>query len=115
MIKLHLWLSVPFQRKVDRFRILLRDGLKYNKNKGGKSHERNVTITKYLLDFFGSARVKDITPKRIERYMEHRLNQVNKQGETLNPATVNREIACLKHIFNIAIRDGKIDKILLPR
>ena len=87
---------------------LVKDYLEYSKQ-NKRSYGRDEISTKHLLDFFGNARVKDITPKRIERYMESRLSQLNKKGETLKPATVNREIACLKHMFNIAIRDGKID------
>ena len=88
---------------------LANDYLKYSKQ-NKKSYGRDIISVQHLVDFFGNAIVKDITPKRIELYMEHRLSQVNKKGIPLKPATVNREIACLKHLFSIAIRDGKIDR-----
>jgi len=87
---------------------LTKDYLDYaRQNK--RSYERDETSVEHLLNFFGNASVASITPRKIELYMEARLNQVNKKGNKLKPATVNREIACLKHIFNRAIRDDKIE------
>lgn len=90
------------------FKELTQDYLEYaRKNK--RSYERDEISVKHLLNFFGNVCVKDITPRKIELYMETRLNQVKGTGTTLKPATVNREIACLKHLFNRAIRDEKIE------
>ena len=37
---------------------------------------------------------------QVEKYKVHRLDNVK-------PATINRELACLKHIFNMAMKWGK--------
>jgi integrase len=44
-----------------------------------------------------------ITPELIERY------KATRKDAGANPATINRELACLKTIFNIAILWGKLD------
>jgi integrase len=53
-----------------------------------------------LIAFFGSANLGEITPRLIEKYKQQRVMRVK-------PATANRELACLKHLFNMAIRWGQ--------
>jgi integrase len=48
-------------------------------------------------DYFGPATLRDITPLRVEGYQQQRIRKVC-------PATVNRELALLKHMFNMAER-----------
>ena len=50
--------------------------------------------------FFGSAKIRDITPLRVEEYQRVRVRKVA-------PATSNREMALLKHMFNMAERWGQ--------
>ncbi len=87
---------------------LKEDYLDYSRQ-NTRSWERDVTSLKHILNYFGNINVKDLTPRKIERYMDHRLSQVNKKENKLEPATVNREVACLKHMLSRALRDGKID------
>jgi integrase len=54
------------------------------------------------LEFFGNKQLSHITPFTIEKYKSKRLNKDNRK-----PATVNREIAALKAMFNLAIRNQK--------
>jgi len=61
-----------------------------------RSWERDEISLKSLLPFFGSRLLSDITPFLIESYKKKRLEEVK-------PATVNREIGLLKHMFNMAI------------
>jgi integrase len=49
-----------------------------------------------LLQFFENRRLNDVTPLVIESFKEHRL-------KTVSNASVNRELAALKHCFNKAI------------
>lgn len=81
---------------------------------------RYETACKPLLAFFGRMRIDAITPEEIERYKSHRLNaggkrgtgsgEVRETGRGLKPATVNRELACLKALFNHFIRQDIIDR-----
>ena len=51
----------------------------------------------HLQRLFGPANLTDITPLRVEGYQNKRVQEVC-------PATVNRELALLKHMFNMAER-----------
>lgn len=50
-----------------------------------------------LSKFLGAATIESITQLRVEEYQQHRVQEVS-------PATVNRETALLKHMFNMAER-----------
>ena len=62
-----------------------------------KSWGRDVASLKNLLTFFKDKYLYEINPLDIESYKRLRKERVS-------PATVNREIACLKTRFNVAIR-----------
>lgn len=65
-----------------------------------RSWERDETSLKSLLPFFGNRLLNDISPFLIESYKKMRTGKVK-------PATVNREIGLLKHMFNCAIEWDK--------
>lgn len=71
-------------------------------NKRKSSHIRDITLVKNLLSFFKDEKLSRITSFLIERYKMMRR-------ETVEPATVNRELACLKNMFNLAIRWEKAE------
>jgi integrase len=80
--------------------------------KAKKSYDRDQRSMKLLLPFFGDKLLKDITPAQVESYQQKRLNDPSgrtPQTQT-KPATVNREVACLKTIFNKAIKDRKAER-----
>lgn len=56
--------------------------------------------------------MKDITPALVEAYRQKRLSEPSRRTPqtTTKPATVNREVACLKTIFNKAVRNGKAER-----
>ncbi len=66
-------------------------------NKKPSSHKRDCLSVKMLNEFFGHKRLRDIHPLLIEHYKKRRL-EAHK-----STATINREVACLKHIFSMAI------------
>jgi integrase len=78
--------------------------------KAKRSWDRDRHSLKYLLPHFGERLLKDITPAYIETYRYKRLAEPSRQGGTVKPATVNREIACLKTIFNKALRNRKAER-----
>ncbi|MBA7622771.1 Tyrosine recombinase XerD [subsurface metagenome] len=61
-----------------------------------KSWKRDVSSFKKLLPVFENMRIKDISAFHIEKYKQKRREEVSK-------ASTNREIALLKHMFNLAI------------
>ena len=63
-----------------------------------KSVEKAERCVRYLRDAFGGMKVPEITTPVIKKYIEKRLD------EGKSNATVNRELAALKRIFNLAAR-----------
>lgn len=68
---------------------------------------RYRTSSKPLLKFFGDRRLNHITSDLVEQYKAARSKQYktlrkkkNRSKKLLRPATVNRELACLKAMFN---------------
>lgn len=77
-----------------------------------RSYDRDKLTMARLLPFFGDKLLKEITPAMVEGYRQGRL--ADPSGRTpqylTKPATVNRELACFKTIFNKAIAIGKAEK-----
>jgi len=78
------------------------DFLRYSKN-NKRSYTRDLTLVKNLRSFFSNRNIEEITPNLIERYKKKRLSDDGRK-----PATVNRELAALKCMFNWAIKNGKM-------
>ena len=75
-----------------------------------KSFVRDERSVSKLNDFFGTKPLKQITPSLIGEYQSKRLSEKSYRGGTTKPATVNREIACLRTMFNKAIQDRKLER-----
>jgi hypothetical protein len=67
-----------------------------------RSWDRDERSVKALREVFSGKRLTEITPAAIERYQTGRLASMSRQ----RPGTVNRELACLKHMFNAHARDS---------
>lgn len=94
------WFDLEKQEQI-YFRDFSREFLeRHSKNK--ISFKRDEGIVKLLNDYFGDKLLHQITPLMIENYRKIRLDK----GRT--KATVNREVACLKCMFNKAMLWGKI-------
>lgn len=79
---------------------IAQDFLNYSKN-NKRSFGRDVQLVNHLFGSFKGKRLKEISPVVIESYKGKRL------GEGTAPATVNRELACGKAIFNWAVKSNK--------
>jgi integrase len=64
-----------------------------------RSWKRDEQMYANLQRFLGPVNLEAITPLRVEDFQQHRIREVS-------PATVNRECALLKHMFNMAERWG---------
>jgi site-specific recombinase XerD len=72
-----------------------------------RTHRRYVTSSKALLARFRGVRLDQITAGDVERFKSERGAAIStKTARPLRPATVNRELACLKAMFNHAIKQG---------
>ncbi len=65
-----------------------------------RSYRRDITSLNNLKPFFRDKKLSVITCYLVESYKTKRSQEVSK-------ATVNRELACLKHMFNMAIKWDK--------
>jgi len=95
-----------FLDKKNRFNIKFEDFANdyvelYGKN-NKKDWKKDIARLKSLKAFFGGKYLYMITPLQVEEYKANRAKQVSL-------ATVNRELACLKHMFTMAIQWGKAE------
>jgi site-specific recombinase XerC len=97
--------NILFEKLVEKY-------LEYAKvNKRYKSYLSNITSTNALLKFFKGKRLNEIHPFMVERYKKARL-------ETVKPASMNRDLTCMKHMFNMAIswslsKENPVNKVKL--
>jgi integrase len=77
-----------------------------------RSYKRDQVCVKNLIAFFGGHLLKDITPALVEAFKQKRLSENTKRRAQFltKPASVNRELGCLKTIFNKAIKNGKAER-----
>lgn len=65
------------------------------------THKRYQVSSKALKRFFGSTPLDCITPETVEKFKTWRARKKSDYtGRLLRPATINRELACLKILFN---------------
>lgn len=70
----------------------------YSVNK--RSCRRDMDIMVHLVKSFGTSRLLQVLPSNVEKYKASRAKVVTK-------ATVNRELSLIRHMFNMAIAEGK--------
>lgn len=84
--------------------------------KAKRSWDRDTLSVKHLKKFLGEKRVSEISPDLVKTYQIRRLKEPahpewKKNKGKIRPATVNREVSCLKTILNMAAAEKNI---LLP-
>ena len=75
-----------------------------------RSWKRDEASLKNLIPFFKGKTLREIVPELVEGYKAKRRVQITKRKTPVAKATINREIALLKTIFNTAVKWGRIDK-----
>ena len=100
--------GITERKPVPRFGRAMQDFLKWSE---GEHLEHPGTATRYrfssaaLLRFFKDVSLDSITPEDVESFKSVRASEKGSHtGRKLRPATVNRELACLKALFNHAIK-----------
>ena len=78
------------------FRALADEFLKWS-NTHKRSYPRDIILVGHLSRFFGNRDISDISCVDVETYKKRRVGSVS-------GSTVNREVACLKRMFNLAMR-----------
>jgi len=75
-----------------------------------KSFERDKRSMEKLKVFFGTHPLRHVTASLIGEYQTKRMGEPSYRGQRTKPATVNREIACLKTMFSKAVQEGKVER-----
>lgn len=74
------------------------------------SYNKDVQRSRNLKRYFGRFMSSKLRSSDIERYQQARLRETNYKGTLNKPATINRELALMKRIFNLAIRDELVSR-----
>jgi integrase len=72
-----------------------------------RSKNKSLSILNHLKKYFGKRLLSEITPDDVENYRNERSTQMSNSGKKLSPATLNRDLACMKSLYNKAILWGK--------
>jgi len=84
-------------RRVSMFAELVKEYIAYAEaNKAVSTAQSDKRRLAKLLAAFGAERLTEITQRKVERYMQDRRKEVK-------PATVNRDVALLRHMLNKAV------------
>lgn len=70
------------------------------RRKGNRSYGRDIILTNHLLRRYHGKKLSEIHAQDVEDYKDWR------RAEGVKNATINRELACLKHMYNQAISWG---------
>jgi integrase len=85
--------------------------LDFKRAKGKRSVEGDVVALKRFAAFFGEATpITAITAQAIAQYDRERVTQTSRLGRSIAPASVNRELACLRHLLRLAEEWGYVEK-----
>jgi len=88
--------KIPFNEYTEQYL----DYSKANKAKSTYQRQDRICVAR-LTSFFKDKYIFEITAQMIEKYKAKRL-------ENVSPASVNRELACLKHMYTKAIEWGYV-------
>jgi integrase len=82
---------------------------KYAKDK--RSHKRDELSCRNLTTVFGSFLLPQITRRHVEEYKQTRKESPTNRKTIRSEASINRELACLKHLLKLAAEEGLLDHI----
>jgi integrase len=105
--------GIPVTSEIGRMKYeeALADLLNYHKANGRTTRKMEARIRKHLTPFFTGKKMADITTALVNAYIARRREQsrvTRRRTIPVAPATINRELAWLKHMFNLAVRAGKL-------
>jgi integrase len=98
------------QKPIPNFDKAMKDFLSWSKGEHSahpSTHRRYETSSVALKKYFKSMSLDQITTDTVEKFKAMRVKQKSPRTErVVRPATVNRELACLKAMFNFIIKEN---------
>jgi integrase len=79
-----------------------------------RSWYRGRTSIRALRSYVSGKRLPEVTPTTIEQYRSWRRETISRRGRPVTPASINRELACLKRMFNVARKGFSVLKGEVP-
>ncbi len=73
-----------------------------------KGYYVELSVLKALIEKFGKFRLCEITPEEVEKFKRERRAKTTRHGKPRSRATVNRDVAVLSAIFNLAKEYGEL-------
>ncbi len=77
-----------------------------------KEHKRGynveLSILKVLIEKFGKRKLIEITPEIVENFKRERAAEITTRGKARSKSTVNRDVAVLAAVFNLAKDFGEV-------
>ena len=110
--------GITERKKAPGFKAAMRSFLAWSKQEHEQhpaTHRRYLVSSAALLRHFGDQQLDQITKEEVERFKAARIHEFKtKRGKDgrvktqrrIQPATVNRELACLRAMFNDAMKAG---------
>jgi integrase len=99
------------RQRAPLFADFARDYLEFSRaHKAPRTAESDQTRMLHLAPFFGRYRLDEITRFLVDKYVYERRRSASRRGRPVSPATINRELAALKHMFTKAIEWGRAEK-----
>ena len=76
-----------------------------------KAYKRDISSSNHLLPFFGNKKIDEVNKWLIEKYRMERKDELkakhsDKEEKDISFASINREIALLKHVYTKAVEYG---------
>jgi integrase len=100
--------GITERKKIPAFKSAMTEFLKWSEQEHQEhpgTHRRYQVSAVALRKHFGDSPLDRITPEEVERYKTLRSAQVSPRTKRkVKPATVNRELACLKALFNHVLK-----------
>lgn len=91
-------------KRAPTFAVALKEFLAWSEHQHAarpSTHRRYVVSSNALKRFFGATPLDHITPEKVEKFKTWRARKKSDYTwRRLRPATINRELACLKILFN---------------
>ncbi len=80
-----------------------------HRGRAGQTYRRHLVSCRPLLEFFSGCLLSEIDSGAVEKYKQRRASEISSAtGRRLRPATVNRDLAALRAIFGLAVKQGLV-------